>query len=91
MRMTNYGKSFRVSSDDPIETKMLFEVGKMPECPRASGILIDDARTIEFSPHEKDVILALCQKVKAAYPGRDGWAFCRMCDAGLRGDSTATT
>lgn len=89
MRMTNYGKTFRIQSDNPVEAKALFEAGLHENCPRSSGIMMDNGRGIDFAITERREACLVAEYLFKRFGDQDAWAFDTLVRAAIRGEREA--
>lgn len=83
--MKAYPKSFRIQSENPVESKVLFAACASPVSPRQSGMMLDNGRGIDFLFTERREVRLMGEWIYKNFGHRDAWAFDTLCDAALRG------
>jgi hypothetical protein len=89
VRMINFGKSFRIQSETPIESGVIFEVGQWHGCPRGSALMMDNSRSIDFAMTERREICLVAEFIFYRFGDRDAWAVDTLCKAAIRGEEEA--
>lgn len=87
MKLTNQGNTAVLSSENPIETRTLFEIGGRSYSPRTSGLLPNDERAIYISRDEAEALAHSVQRDDTLNKG-DKWAISKLIACWLSGEIT---